>query len=208
MDDQPKPIPGYLAWPVVIVAFIFWPVGLVLLSLRLSMDRSSQMIAGGTLIVVGWLIAIFSFFVAAVGLTSSKNLNGGDAGAAVFCALVGFGGVLLARKGAALRKKRKLVQHYIALIVNQGHTSVDQIAVLSGRSDFNQVMAEIQTLINEGFLHGYRLDIDERRVFRMAPESNLTQHVGFSCKSCGANNLILATGAFTRCEYCGTPVRV
>ncbi len=209
MHDQPKPLPTYLGWPVVIIAIVvFWPVGLVLLSLRLSNDRSSQMVAGGVLMVVGWILAVLSVLIAVVGITTSKTMNGDDVAAYIFFMVVAFGGFLLARKGAALRRKRKMVQHYIAVIVNQGLTGVDEIAVASGRSDFNAVMLEIQGLIKEGFLPGYRLDTEDRRVYRVSAESHVAQEVGFTCRSCGANNLIIATGAFTKCEYCATPIRV
>lgn len=139
---------------------------------------------------------------------SRSNTKEGAVMGAIFCGALSFGFFSLMGQGTALIRKRKRVQHYIELIVNRGITRVDEIAVASGRSDFNKVMAEIQGLIKEGFLPGYRLDVEERLVIHHGSHAHTPEEVGFTCKSCGANNMVLALGGFIRCEYCGTPVKV
>lgn len=203
----PLPMPGHLSWPVVILAlFLFLPAGIILLLMRLSHDRASQMAVGMLLLLAGGFIFVCSVAVFCVGL-ASKDEEGKIAGL-IICAVFAFGGFFIAGKGAALRRKRRLVRHYLNLIVNQGLTRVDEIAIASGRADFNKVMAEIQKLIQEGFLPGYRLDAAERLVVHFASHTHTAEEVGFECRSCGAKNMVLALGSFVRCEYCGTAVRV
>jgi hypothetical protein len=198
---------------VIVTLIVFWPVGLILLGTRLSQDRAKQMALGGVFMVVGTLLGAFFLLVAWVCLTGSppgesKRAREGSVGAAIACAAIAAGGFALAAKGAALRRKRHRVQHYLKLIVNQGIARVDEIAIASGRADFNKVMAEIQALIHEGFLPGYRLDTEARMVIHYGSHDHRPEEIGFACKSCGANNLILALGAYVRCEYCGTAVKV
>ncbi len=206
----PQQPSGCLSWPVVILALIFfWPVGLVLLGLRLSNDRAQQMALGWIFLVLGSLFALVCFGGAAYAPFDKGSDNGGNNLAlAATLFLFGLGGVAIAAKGQGLRKKRKLVQHYIALIVNQGLTEIEEITTASGRRDSSAVMKEIQKLVHEGFFPGYRVDTNARLVLQFGSHEHSPEEVGFTCKSCGANNMILATGAYIRCEYCGTPVKV
>jgi hypothetical protein len=202
-----QPVPGYLSWPVIVLAFfLFLPVGLILLGVRLSQDRASQMAMGTLLMVAGGLTFLFFIAVGCVGFASKDEE--GRIGALIICFAFAAGGLYIAAKGAALRRKRDRVRHYLNLIVNQGLTRVDEIAIASGRADFSKVMAEIQKLIQEGFLPGYRLDVPERLVIHFASHAHTPEEIGFACQSCGAKNMILARGTYVRCEYCGTAVKV
>lgn len=122
-------------------------------------------------------------------------------------ALSALGGLAVALKGQSLREKRRRVQQYVTLIVNQGLTRIDEIATAYGRRDFTRVMTEIQQLVAEGFLPGYRVDTIERMVLRVVEQPHTSEEVGFTCRSCGANNMVLALGRYVRCEYCGTPIK-
>ena len=121
-----------------------------------------------------------------------------------------------------MRKATKTTRRYIELVVNQGHDSVDSIASILNRNDINKVSREIQSVIDGGFLPGFRLDPDTRMISRAVREAipvavaaaaavpgAQTRQVAFTCKACGANNNLTAVeGQPVCCEYCDTAATV
>ena len=211
--QNPNQRPGAkFPWPAVIVLLIFfWPAGLVLLGLKLKGDRAKQMEIGPTLSVAGRIIC--AVFTLALGFSLFPAGNAeAKPGARPVLVLFLLGGIVLARKGASLSRRRALVQQYIGLIINQGHTSIEAIATILNRSDVPAVMAEIAELIADGFLPGYRIDPGARTVsgsnFNQAGSSQPPgpHRVAFMCHSCGANNVVLTAESFASCAYCGTAV--
>lgn len=209
----------FLAWPVIILAIIFlWPVGLILLVVRVNQDKSAQMLLGGLIALIGWAVALI-FGIATVATMADSTVSGGVTG---FMVVMFAGGVLMIRKGHGMKSRGKRVRRYIDLVVNQGHRSVDGIASIMGRKDPDGVLKEIQDMIDQGFLSGFRLDPFTRELVSKAPQYSQPIYsqsmdsqaaapslVTFTCKGCGANNQVqVKPGNPVSCEYCQTPARL
>ncbi|MBI2190883.1 MAG: hypothetical protein HYU36_02715 [Planctomycetes bacterium] len=104
-------------------------------------------------------------------------------------------------------KKRR--NQYVKLIRDQNHSSADRIASILNLSDINLVMSEIQSVIDDGLLPGYSLDPATRVISKVSSGSEsmiqAKEPVVFTCKSCGANNSVIATGGIVKCEFCDAP---
>ena len=204
-------IPTHLSWFVIIISFLLcWPIGLVLLALRLKHDKSSQMVAGHAMVIIG--VVVVCFF--GLGLIATFADKTAPPGTTMVCLVFLAGGLALIYKGRTSKKRASAVRRYIDLIVNQNQTSVDSIASMTGRTDIPAVTAEIHDLINSGFLRGFTLDPETRMVSRvggaapaaspvMVSASAQSRAATFKCKSCGANNTAAAVvNGVAVCEYC------
>ena len=166
---------------------------------------------GGCLGLIGLGVALF-FSMGIIGVLADEEFEIG--GLIVVLVLVA-GGLLLAWYGWRVRKRLKLAGWYVDIIANQNHSSVDNIARLMGRPDVQSAMREIQAVINKGYLPGYTLDPDRRRIYRIDPlappsvsparASGASRRMVFVCDSCGARNEIDTEDGVARCSYCGSP---
>ena len=208
--QNPSEKPGSkFPWPLVfLLLIVFWPAGMFLLGLKLRGDRAKQLEMGPTLSIAGIVVCAVFTLVLVFQFFSPRDAGAKPGSPAVFVVFL-IGGILLARKGASLSRRRALVQQYITLVVNQGNTSIDAIAGILNRPDIAAVTAEIAELIAEGFLPGYRIDPGTRTVTGPAGASQThgPHRVAFTCRNCGANNVVLTAEAFACCAYCGTAVR-
>ena len=230
-DRQLNP-PFYLSWPVIIISFIFWPVGLVLLFARLGRDRHAGITTGGVLKVVGVLL----FLVCLLGgygiyeneMTSFGDLT--DDGYASLAVAGAFGvlGIILWRYGRTLQYRGRMVREYLGLIVNRRFSNLDEIARIVGKSR-TQTEKEIDFLIEKGYLPGALVDRGAGQVIvpsvlrhmeaesrwkssqegeNPAPRENAPAGPQVvACRSCGAQGMIFP-GRPAVCEYCGSALKV
>ena len=197
----------YQKWPVIIIAFFFcWPAGLIMLFSRLKNDRSAAIGGGRVFKIIGWALTVL------FGIGTLANLTNGNIGPAVMCGIFLAGGLALLKKGRDLISQSERTRRYIELVVNQQHTSIDNIASLTQRTDILNVQSEIQTIIDGGFLPGFRLNPSTRMIERpqkAAPAAAAgaapAVMVSFTCHTCGANNEgFPGSDGVVRCEFCDT----
>ena len=200
---QKRPI----SWVWIILAFIFfWPVGIVLLIIRLNSDRTAAMRCGKALGVVSIIVIIFGVF-----------LMLGDLFVGIIFLAAGIVLNILSRR---TKKKAARSRQYISLIANNRMTSLDEIASAVGLP-FDTVTNDLNNMIREGYFTGLYLDIPGRKIvlpqgapaqhsaptagFENAPAAqNIPQPRVVECKGCGANATLM--GAVGTCEYCGGPL--
>lgn len=209
--NQNGKIKGVYSWLVIIIAFcIFWPVGVVLLVRRVSIDKKTAMSVGR--IVNG--IAIASYVIAALGLAVclGEGFTGEDVGMILF---FGIAGVVLQRVAKRIKNDAENVKKYLSIIVNGKETRLDNIAAATGKS-YAVVKEDIEKMINKGYLKDAYINESTGEVVlpnRVAATVELNNDMKrqtaiqarvVTCKCCGAQNTISSTVG--ECEYCGSPL--
>jgi len=202
-------------WAIVLGLLFFWPLGLLFALLRLKGDRSFHKFAAKALRFAGYALLAFGC-LALVGLLAGlpdSTEPDTSLGGIVFSTLLCAGGIVLSKKGSQILAGVKRRQVLINQIVNQGLTSMDEIASRIGKP-VGEVLYDIQEMSQGGFLPGYQIDPQGRRVWRPAPTrpsvgaSGAAEMVQFTCPGCGARNQVQKNGARAACEYCDVAVAV
>jgi hypothetical protein len=170
-------VPWYLSWPFIIMSMIFWPLGVLLLVMRLARDRHASISTGRILKVVG-LVIMLVFAVGGYGYYQEQQNLYGDAlgregefvvGMAIAFTLLGF---ILWRFGNKLVYRGKMVREYLDVIVNKRFFEIDEIArIVSKQPD--KVASEIRFLIRTGYLPDAYLNEEATRVVVPAVERHL-----------------------------------
>ena len=204
--ERKKPI----SWVWIVIAFIvFWPIGIILLLIRLGSDRSSTITCGKNLTIISYVLLAFGAMSLLVAVT-------GDYEAFAFAVLFLIGGIIVNRFAARTRKRGERYKQYIELIVNQNYRSIDAIASLVDVT-YPFAEGELRQMIRTGYFQGASIDSTERAiifvpskpsVLQQSPAGPAQQVVPqvrvITCKSCGANSTVV--GQFSECEYCGSTV--
>lgn len=204
---------------VIILLFVFWPVGLYLLIKKLSSDKAAAISSGGKGLKIAGIVMIVFAAVGALGFLSSAidyGVTSDDIGGLVFLLFFAAGGAALLRKAKNIKKEAESIKEYLAIIVNGGVRQLDTIASTAGKT-YEVVRKDIKNMIDKGYLKNAYIDESIREVILssgapIAPQS--TTNTASSapvktkivvCPCCGANNTI--SGDLGECEYCGSPLK-
>jgi len=198
---------------IIFCFIIFWPVGLLLLFIRLGSDRTAA-------IKSAWIISAVSYVMLIIGSALLIAAIADVYGVIMPAIALLIGGVVLNRVARQTRVRSDRYKSYIALIVNQGVASIDVIAQAVGQP-YEAAVADLQKMITAGYFAGAFIDYQQRLIllahsapgpYITVPSSSLSaftaappQTKTVTCSSCGANNAI-TIGSFTECEYCGSPL--
>lgn len=195
-----------MSWFWVVLALIlFWPVGLFLLFRKLSQDRSATMNMGG-------LVAVVSFFLMFLGMVYLSLMITSGAGYLVPMLLTGGGGIWLFRVSRNMKATGVRYKRYIDLVINQGMTSIDDIAAVVG-VDYSMALTDLQKMIDGGYFRAAYIDASRRSIIVSATQAAPQMAQGMqpqahdrvvTCNGCGANNRVMAH--VSTCEYCGSPI--
>lgn len=200
--------PSWIA--IIIMMCVFWPIGVYLLYKRLKVDRKAAMGSGKALSLFGISLIAMGGCALLVGVLDTDSDT--VIGALFFLVL----GVVLKRMATKNKKQAMRVRQYIALIINQRITSLDELARATGCT-YNVVCDDLNKMIEKGYLPGAYLNLSLRRIMlpgQKAPvyqQNNAQQRKQartkvITCKGCGAE-MIVAEGTIRKCEYCGTPLQ-
>jgi len=201
------------SWPIIILALIFfWPLGLFLIIKKTSVDKKAAMGSGKLIRGLGFAscgMAILGFLACIDG-----GFDGTDVGLIIFFAAAGGALLYLANK---IKKEADGIKQYLAIVVNGGERHLDAIVAATGKP-YNVVKADIQKMIDKGFLKNAYINENTREVVLTTntapnvanqPQTNTiataVQTRVVACPCCGANNTV--SGASGECEYCGTPLK-
>ena len=233
-EDQLRP-PLYLSWPVILISFIFWPAGLLLLIARLGRDRHASISTGRVLKIVGVLLFLICL-VGGYGIYEEELERFGDLTDDGYLSLAVAGafsvlGIILWRYGGILQYRGRMVREYLNVIVNKRFSDVDEISRIVGKPR-PQVEQELDFLIEKRYLPEALLDLGAGRVVvpsvrrHMEAEAQWQNRNGVRpedtpapgeggppaepvvvvCRSCGAQALVIS-GKSAVCEYCGSPLK-
>jgi hypothetical protein len=192
-------------------------LGLLLAILRLKADRSFHKTAARALRLAGYILllnCLFGLIFLLVDLRTTSDVVP-EIIAIIFFALTAAGGVVMLKKGSLILAGIKRRQVLIDQIVNQQLTSIDEIASRLTKPA-GEVLYDIQEMSQSGFLPGYQVDLQSRRVWRPAApiaqqastSGPLPELVQFTCTGCGARNQLQRNGQRVSCEYCDVAMAV
>lgn len=210
-------IPWYCSvWAIILAFLIFWPLGIVLLILRStgnkqsvflgSTDKKKYVIAGAVLILLG--------------LFRISN----STGMGIFMIA---GGIALIAYADKAKRRAVRNRQYIDVIVNQGQTSLDNIASICN-INYDTVVKELKSLVTLGVLKNAEINETNRTIaihkgVQQSSQTELQQAVssvidsvtGGSqqdakmvacvCPGCGAK-VVIPQGSTQTCEYCDSPI--
>lgn len=200
--------PSWIA--IIIMMCVFWPIGVYLLYKRLKVDRKAAMGSGKALSGFGIVLIVIG------GCALLGGIAGGGSNAAMVAVFFLVLGIVLKRMATKNKKQTMRVRQYIALIINQHITSLDELSRATGCT-YNVVCDDLNKMIEKGYLPGAYLNLSLRRIMlpgQQAPvyrQNNPGQRAQartkvITCKGCGAE-MIVAEGTIRKCEYCGTPLQ-
>lgn len=189
------------SWPVIILLlFVFWPVGLYLLFTKSKEDKQTALTAAKILKFLGNLFIV-------IGIITLVMVVG------IFYIIVG---IILKKLAKKLRISAETTKKYLAIIINGNIRGLDAIATAVGKP-YDTVKKDIQKLIDDGYLKNAYIDEGNREVVLATPrahaEAQTQTTMGatetasarvVACPCCGANNTIY--GNIGECEYCGSPL--
>lgn len=220
-NPEPK-IPWYLSIVIIVVTFfIFFPISLTLMAMRASLTDNSEK-AGKGLKKAG----ILAFMLGAMCIIS--GLTFADYGLEDFIAVTVmfiFSGSGVFALGVKTSRRAQRYRNYIELIINEGLTSIDNIAT-NMSVNYEKAIKDLQKIIDIGYFEDTYINESQREiVLPKAPfeeieeiEDNVKQpeikqtqvkkeseFVVINCKGCGANNKIKRY-TVGECEFCGSHI--
>jgi DeoR/GlpR family transcriptional regulator of sugar metabolism len=123
-------------------------------------------------------------------------------------------GAALVLLGNNMTRSARRFKKYLAIIVNQNMTSIDNIAAASAVT-YDTAKKDIQNMIDKGYFSGAYINDGTRELVlpqyehrESAAMDNYEQHLEtkvVACRSCGANNTVIV-GRTSECEFCGSPI--
>ena len=186
------------SWPLIIVLlFVFWPLGLYFLYKKAQSDKKTAMTASKILNLLGTVLIVIGVITLIV----------------VIGIVYLIGGILLKRMAKKLLNSAEKVKQYLAIVINGNVRQLDSIAAATGKP-YDVVKADIQKMIDDGYLRNAYIDESARMVVipEAAPQAQpayagaaAPQARVVACPCCGANNTVY--GAGTECESCGSPLQ-
>ena len=203
--------PWYYSWIVIGLALcFFWPVGLVLLVMRLNGSKSSVAYGKTQKTVLNGVAG----FLLIIGLI----LTLADAVFVGFVFIAGGAAIVYYNQMAAKRSER--FRQYINMIVNQGIESIDTMASMSN-TPYEVVVSDLNKMVGQGILKNAVIDQMSRTVVMpktapmvQQPQPSILSSLGVTsapqvitvaCSGCGAK-VALTRGSVCNCEYCDTPI--
>ena len=209
---NPK-LPWWLSWPIIIISSLaFWPIGILLIWRRLSLDKKSAIVSGKLVSILGWIGIAFAALMILV--MFSEEGSSDMMIAVVFFAAAGLTLIFFGRK---IIKTAERFKKYISIVVNHNETMIVNIAAAIPTS-FDTAKKELQKMIDKGYFAGAYINHGSGEIILpklqnqevSAPAQNISASVNtemtvISCKGCGANNKIIK-GSISECQYCSSPL--
>lgn len=207
------------SWTVIIIfLFLFFPVGVALMLVKLHKEKDHCVSNGKGTAIVGWVFFAFGIIYTIEGLTGGLETRSGGSiagGVLMMLILCCGGGIALVSHGGKYKKLGLAYAKYAAVIAESPDGSLDQIAASLPRT-YDQTCSDLQELLNAGFFPGCYIDRNSRSFVspaekRGAAAENRTANQKSSapavikCPNCGGINAV--TDDRAECEYCGSPLR-
>lgn len=191
----------------IIIAFIvFFPVGFVLIYIRLKTRRGSYYAITKELYYSG--LVWFFLGLLYLGLsTQEKDFVSTYLPASIFAFIIP--GLIAFYFGYKRNKRMKVYDKYMPYLLSRKKVKIDGLCNSVG-IDYDSGIKVLEEMISKGFIEGYISDdelIITRKVIddqEINNEYEVDKEVKIvKCKDCGAKNTVIV-GQTAECEYCGS----
>lgn len=202
MEDSKK---FNISWTVVILTLIFvWPIGLVLLFLKLTNNDGNNTKLKSSANKF-WILAIVCYFLILAFFSILSDSTGSELITDLILLILAIvGAVIFTRKAIKLSKEYKYLKKYIEYIVAKRNISIEELAKSLGEP-VEVVTKNVLKIINLKMIDGYINEFNEIVLNSYAQTNNMNnprEKVStVKCKNCGATNKFIV-GRENRCEYC------
>lgn len=191
------------SWVTVILALvIFWPVGLILLYLKLRNNSKNKFIFSGTIKIV---IGVCSIFFALIGTATEIDEGAGEVGVTIVMVSIFLAiGVAFIYFGIKNVKEGKIYEKIGNLINFQEVESVEEIARKLKITE-EKVVEYISKAVSLGFCNNEIEYKNNKIVYKKKIEAEVEKKKHeriVKCECCGGINHINDTEV-KACEYCG-----
>lgn len=193
----------YQYWIVVILALIiFWPVGLILLYLKLRENSKNRFIFSGTIKI---LIGLCSIFFALIGTAAEIDQPTGDVGVTIVMVSIFLAiGAILIYFGMKNIKEGKIYEKITNLINFQEVESIEEIAKklkITEEKATQYISKAIELgFCNNGIEYKNNKIVYKKKIEEVVEKKKHERIV--KCECCGGINHINDTQT-KACEYCG-----
>lgn len=195
-----------LLWPVVIISFIIWPIGLVLLYLKLYSE-------GGKLKankVFFWILAVCCYLMVMGSAGVFFEKGNYDPSYIIFGFLFLAGGIASTNKAIKFGKEYNYYQNYVEEIGIKKTIFIEELAEKMNYS-IEKVEEDISKMVSYKIIEGYINDENKLILLRNSDlrdaaseiEEEKTMIFSVECKNCGATNQYIENKK-NRCEFCGS----
>lgn len=197
-------------WLIVLLFIFFWPLGIILLILKLSNKNVDKIETLKNKKIMNVVVASIAFFlglvfilIAVVGIGEIANgySDSGSIGALVmliiFISVCVVLGVWRCKKAVTINNTIKKINMYQTLIIVRELYDLNEIAS-NMKISKSEVLEDISNYIREGYLYGIR--IKQNKIEKIVDPNKI---FNVNCPSCGANNKCIQ-GKENKCVYCGT----
>ena len=202
MEDSKK---FNISWTVVILTLIFvWPIGLVLLFLKLTNNDGNNTKLKSSANKF-WILVIVCYFLILAFFSILSDSTGSELITDLILLILAIvGAVIFTRKAIKLSKEYKYLKKYIEYIVAKRNISIEELAKSLGEP-VEVVTKNVLKIINLKMIDGYINEFNEIVLNSYAQTNNMNnprEKVStVKCKNCGATNKFIV-GRENRCEYC------
>ena len=198
---------------VILLLFIFWPVGLYMLIRNISSSfPNGTSITGKS--VIGSVLSVIGYFF--VGITATILLDSightFNVDLVIGLIILAFIAIILILIGRTLKKRQKTFAKYIRVLNTYNRIPLEKIAPMIPAS-VPQATADIEKLVEAELIYGLYIDYSTNEVvnpnaykdYYSSVEYTSKKTVVIECKQCCASNEVPANNP-GRCRYCNGPL--
>lgn len=202
------------SWAAIIIWFIlFWPVSIYLIWKKLTTDKAAAMQNSKVLKAIGIIFVV-------IGVLMLATIGEDDTGSVLLLFIFYTGGGALIIWGSnKVKQSGEMYKKYIAIVINQNETTIENIASITGLS-YDETVKGLQKMIDLEYFEGAYIDhanheiVFPKKQQMVANESmqnsafanSQSQQKTVKCPNCGGNNLI-TVGGVGECDFCGSPLQ-
>ena len=195
------------SWTLVIVTlFLFFPVGICLLALKINSDRGRYQQNGKGLRTLAIVLFVFAAIYLLMGLTGELKYDDGTPaiGASVMMvAIMGGGGAVSLWKSRQLIRRGQEYDKLLDKLYDAKSIDLDPFCK-TFKLPFETVAADLEVILNERSIQNVHIDRLRRTITVVIPVRSTRTII---CPHCGGKNDGIEVDAHAVCSYCDSQLQ-